>query len=76
MSMRFDATVTLGHVMQLVAILIPVVAWGTTIETRLAIQRTELNALQTQNALDAERLEKRLDLIDAKLDRLLGYPTK
>jgi hypothetical protein len=74
--LRFDATVTLGHVLQLVAILVPVVAWGVTIETRLAIQATELAALQALNARDAATIEKRLDLIDAKLDRLLGHPAK
>jgi hypothetical protein len=78
---RFDPTVTLGHLIQLGAILVPLFIWGVRVETTQTEQRERIAAMQREiergeivlnDKLRA--LQSTLDRIEIKLDQKVDKP--
>lgn len=78
---HFEPTVTLGHLVQLVGILIPLFVWGVRVETTQARQAERLDAMQremgrSENTLNdnLRALRITLDRIEVKLDQKADKP--
>lgn len=59
--LRFDGTITAGNVLTAVGMLLPMLYWGTTVETRLA-----------EKAAVIQELERRVDRDQVRHDRALS----
>ncbi|MGE0659796.1 MAG: hypothetical protein AB7O63_09895 [Reyranellaceae bacterium] len=67
---RFDPTVTLGHLIQIGAILMPLFVWGVRIETLQAETDVRLGAMQREFDRSEVVLNDRLRSLQATLDRI------
>lgn len=67
---HFDRTVSLGHIIQVVVILIPVATWGIRVETRQAEVDVRLFALQREMDRNDVVLNDKLRALQVTLDRI------
>ncbi|MGE0658269.1 MAG: hypothetical protein AB7F36_01710 [Reyranellaceae bacterium] len=79
---RFDPTVTLGHLIQLGAVLIPLFVWGVRVETTQTEQRERISAMQREMERGEivlndklRALQSTLDRIEVKLDQKADKPS-
>jgi hypothetical protein len=67
---HFDMTVSLGHIIQVVVILIPVATWGIRVETRQAEVDIRLLAMQREMDRNDVVLNEKLRGLQNSLDRI------
>jgi len=67
---HFDPTISYGHILQLFAILIPVVIWGVRVETRQAEVDVRLVAMQREMDRSEIVLNDKLRSLQITLDRI------
>lgn len=63
--------VNVAHVITTVAMVVSCFWFFSDLDKRIATNSTEISHIKTQRAEDQKRIEKRLDSMDRKLDRLL-----
>ncbi len=78
---HFEPTVTLGHLIQVVGVLVPLFVWGVRVETAQAKMEERAAAMQREidrnEAALAERLrglQSSMDRIEIKLDQKADKP--
>ncbi len=69
---HFDRTISLGHIMQVVVILIPVATWGIRVETRQAEVDVKLVSMQREMDRNDVVLNDKLRSLQTSLDRIEG----
>ncbi len=68
---HIEKSISIGHILTTVTLLIGAVMYFNEFDKRISATEQEIKFLKTQRIEDARRIEKRLDSIDAKLDRIL-----
>jgi peptidoglycan hydrolase CwlO-like protein len=63
--------VNVAHVITTVAMVVSCFWFFSDLDKRIATNETEISHVKEQRAEDQKRIEKRLDSMDRKLDRLL-----
>lgn len=58
---RFDKTVSLGHILTAVTIVVPVFWWGSTVESRLSVLESIQETLASQQERNVRDLADRMD---------------
>ncbi len=78
---RFDPTITLGHLIQLGAILVPLFIWGVRVEKTQTEQQERIAAMQREMERGEivlndklRSLQSTLDRIETKLDQKADKP--
>ncbi|MGE0154817.1 MAG: hypothetical protein AB7R90_19525 [Reyranellaceae bacterium] len=78
---HFDRTISLGHILQVVVIVIPIATWGIRVETRQA--EVDVRLVSMQREMDRNDLvlndklrglQNTLDRIELKLDQKADKP--
>mgnify|MGYP005989071247 CR=1 FL=1 len=64
--------VNVAHVITTVAMVVSCFWFFSDLDKRIASNSSEINHIKEQRAEDQKRIEKRLDSMDRKLDRLLA----
>jgi hypothetical protein len=67
---HFDRTISLGHIIQVIVILIPVATWGIRVETRQAEVDVRLMAMQREMDRNDIVLNDKLRGMQSSLDRI------
>lgn len=68
---HIEKSISIGHILTTVTLLIGAVMYFNEFDKRISATEQEIEFLKTQRIEDARRIEKRLDSIDAKLDKLI-----
>ncbi|MGE0155104.1 MAG: hypothetical protein AB7R90_20995 [Reyranellaceae bacterium] len=69
---HFDRTISLGHILQVVVIVIPIATWGIRVETRQAEVDVRLFAMQREMDRNDVVLNDKLRSLQTSLDRIEG----
>lgn len=77
-SFHLDKTVNISHIITTMSIVVSAIWWGSSVETRLAVQASHTEGLRgavarMENEQDKNRTElyQKLDALNEKLDRLV-----
>tara|TARA_R110002167_G_scaffold91458_1_gene246105 strand:- start:176215 stop:176472 length:258 start_codon:yes stop_codon:yes gene_type:complete len=70
-SWHMDRTVNISHIAITVSIIVSVVMYNNTLDKRIAANTQSISYVKEQREEDGRRIEKRLDSINSKLDKLL-----
>lgn len=72
-SQRFhvEKSISVGHILTTFVMLVTAFSYFSDFDKRLSQAEQSIEFIKTQRAEDSKRMEKRLDSIDKKLDKLL-----
>ncbi len=68
---HIEKSISVGHIITTIILLIGGIQYLSDFDKRIAATEQDIEFLRQQRIEDARRIEKRLDSIDAKLDRIL-----
>jgi cell division protein FtsB len=68
---HIEKSISVGHIITTLVLLIGGIQYLSNFDKRIAAAEQDIEFLQQQRIEDARRIEKRLDSIDEKLDRIL-----
>ncbi len=68
---HLDKRLSIGHIVTTLTVLIGIMLYATDMDKRLSLQEQRLESLNAQYHSREQALNKRLDKIDEKLDRLI-----
>ena len=68
---HIEKSISVGHIITTLVLLIGGIQYLSNFDKRIAAAEQDIEFLQQQRIEDARRIEKRLDRIDEKLDRIL-----
>lgn len=68
---HIEKSISIGHILTTVTLIIGAVMYFNEFDKRISATEQEIEFLKAQRVEDARRIEKRLDSIDAKLDKLI-----
>lgn len=68
---HLEKSISVGHILTTVVILVGAITYFNDFDKRISATEQEIVFIKTQRVEDSRRIEKRLDSIDAKLDRIL-----
>ena len=68
---HIEKSISVGHIITTIILLIGGIQYLSNFDKRIAAAEQDIEFLQQQRIEDARRIEKRLDSIDEKLDRIL-----
>lgn len=68
---HIEKSISVGHIITTIILLIGGIQYLSDFDKRIAAAEQDIEFLQQQRVEDARRIEKRLDSIDEKLDRIL-----
>lgn len=68
---HLEKSISVGHILTTVVILVGAITYFNDFDKRISATEQEIEFIKTQRVEDSRRIEKRLDSIDAKLDRIL-----
>ena len=68
---HIEKSISVGHIITTIVLLVGGIQYLSDFDKRIAPAEQDIEFLQQQRAEDARRIEKRLDSIDKKLDRIL-----
>jgi H+/gluconate symporter-like permease len=67
-----DKTISIGHIVTTMSLVVGAFWYFSDLDKRITATEKDIQHLNQQREEDVRRVEKRLDSIDAKLDRLLA----
>ena len=74
---HLEKSISVGHIITTMTIVVSVVWWASTVETRLAVNATQIEAARTETTRQSEdakiyraEIREQLILINNKLDRI------
>lgn len=68
---HIEKSISIGHILTTLVLIWGAFTYFTDFDKRISATEQEIDFLKAQRVEDARRIEKRLDSIDAKLDRIL-----
>lgn len=68
---HLEKSISVGHILTTLVIAVSAVTYFNGFDKRISAAEQEIEFLKAQRIEDARRIEKRLDSIDAKLDKLI-----
>ena len=68
---HLEKSISVGHILTTVALIVGAIMYFNDFDKRISASEQEIEFIKSQRIEDARRIEKRLDSIDAKLDRIL-----
>lgn len=68
---HLEKSISVGHILTTVVILVGAITYFNDFDKRISATEQEIEFIKAQRVEDSRRIEKRLDSIDAKLDRIL-----
>lgn len=80
---HLEKSISVGHIITTMTIVVSVVWWASTVETRLAVNATQIEAVRTEATRQSEdakiyraEIREQLILINNKLDRIAEIRAK
>lgn len=68
---HIEKSISIGHILTTIVLIVGAFTYFTDFDKRISATEQEIQFLKTQRIEDSRRIEKRLDSIDEKLDRIL-----
>lgn len=68
---HLEKSISVGHILTTLVIAMSAFTYFSNFDKRISATEQEIEFIKAQRVEDARRIEKRLDSIDAKLDRIL-----
>ena len=68
---HIEKSISVGHILTTLVLVIGAITYFTDFDKRISATEQEIHFIKAQRIEDGRRIEKRLDSIDKKLDRIL-----